>query len=272
MEEELTAAVRQAPVLHSDETGVRRAGKLAWVQVASTRRLTRYAVHAKRGREATDAMGILPGYTGVSMHDGWTTYRTYTTCRHALCNIHPLRALTFLEAQDQQPWATHMKTLLLEMKTVTEQARADGLTQLPVTTRAAFVTRYQAVLAVGHAATPPPERCPRQRGRVKQTPAQNLLERLWVRQEEVLAFLEDLTIPFDNKSSRTRPAHPQDAAEGVGLLSQRSGRGRVRAPPQLFGHAAQAGPAAARRVADHLHRSAPLSRLGLTCYYSSDTH
>ena len=90
------------------------------------------------------------------------------------------------------------KTLLLEMKTATELARADGLAQLPATTCAAFVTRYQAVLASGHAANPPPERRPHQRGRVKQSPAQNLLERLWVRQEEALAFLDGLTIPFDN--------------------------------------------------------------------------
>jgi transposase len=116
VEADLTAALRQTPVLHSDETSVRRAGKLAWVQVASTSRLTRYAVHAKRGREATDAMGILPNFTGVSMHDGWTTSRTSTTCRHALCNIHHLREVTFLEEQYEQAWATQMKTLLLEMK------------------------------------------------------------------------------------------------------------------------------------------------------------
>jgi transposase len=116
-------------------------------------------------------MGILPGYRGVSVHDGWTTYGHYTTARHALCNIHHLRELTFLQEQYQQPWATQMKTLLLEMKTAAEQARADGLRQLPVTTRAAFVTRYRAVLAAGLAANPPPspERRPRQRGRVKQT-------------------------------------------------------------------------------------------------------
>ncbi|SRR5712691_778283 len=201
VEAQLTAALRRVAVLHSDETGVRRSGRLAWVHVASTRQLTRYAVHAKRGSEATDAMGILPGYRGVSVHDGWKTYGHYTTARHALCNIHHLRELTFLEEQYQQTWATQMKTLLLQMKTVAEQARADGLSQLPATMRAAFITRYQAILATEHAANPPPARRPHQRGRVKQTPAQNLLERLWVRQDEVLAFLHDLTIPFDNNQA-----------------------------------------------------------------------
>jgi transposase len=198
VEAQLTAALRQAPVLHSDETGVRRGGQLAWVQVASTSQLTRYAVHAKRGREAIDALGILPDYTGVSVHDGFPTYRRYTRCRHALCNIHHLRELTFLEEQYQQTWAKELKALLREMKAATEQARAEGLSSLPAATRATFVDRYQALLAAGHAANPPPERRPRQRGRVKQTPARNLLERLWLGQEEVLAFLSDLSIPFDN--------------------------------------------------------------------------
>ncbi len=70
VEAELKAALQRAPVLHSDETGVRRSGRLAWAHVASTPRLTHYAIHAKRGSEATSEIGILPGYRGVSGHDG----------------------------------------------------------------------------------------------------------------------------------------------------------------------------------------------------------
>ncbi len=165
---------------------------------ASTRRLTRYAVHAKRGTDATDAMGIVPDDTGVSVHDGLPTYHRYRRCRHARCTIHHLRELTFLEEQYQQAWATELKAVLLQMQAATEQARADGLGQLPAAARALFRTRYRAVLAAGHAANPPPARRPRQRGRVKQTPARNRLERLWLGQDAVLAFLGDLTIPFDN--------------------------------------------------------------------------
>jgi transposase len=201
VEAEVTEALRRAPVLHVDETGVRRGGKLAWGHVACTPTLTRYAVHAKRGGEATDALGLLPEFTGVSVHDGFKTYQRYTRCRHALCNIHHLRELTFLEEQYQQGWDTDLKTLLLEMKAAVEPARAQGHLQLPDAMHAAFVTRYRALLAVGHAANPPPETRPRQRGRVKQTPARNLLERLWLGQEQVLAFLDDLTIPFDNNQA-----------------------------------------------------------------------
>ncbi len=66
----IKAALWWAPVLHCDETGVRRDGRLAWAHVASTGRLTHYAIHAKRGSEVTDAVGILPGFTGVNLHDG----------------------------------------------------------------------------------------------------------------------------------------------------------------------------------------------------------
>src|SRR5260370_503317 len=102
VEAAIKTALGRAPVLHSDETGVRRSGHLSWAHVTSTAQLTHYAIHPKRGREATAAIGILPAYRGVSVHDGWKPYQTQTRCRHALCNIHHLRELTFLEEQYQQ--------------------------------------------------------------------------------------------------------------------------------------------------------------------------
>jgi transposase len=201
VEAQIKAALRQVPVLHSDETGVRRAGTLAWAHVASTAQLTHYAIHPKRGAEATEAIGILPRFTGVSVHDGLASYRTYTRCRHALCNIHHLRELTFLEEAYQQAWAKDLKTLLLAMKAAVEQARAQGRTRLPPDERRAFVARYHELLATGLAANPPPVRRPGQRGRLAQSPARNLLARLHLDQDQVLAFLDDLTIPFDNNQA-----------------------------------------------------------------------
>jgi len=202
IEAALKAALQRAPVLHSDETGVRRGGRLAWAHVASTDRLTHYAIHAKRGSEATSEIGILPGYRGVSVHDGWKPYQAHTTCRHALCNVHHLRELTFVEEQYQQAWAKELKDLLLEMRTTVEQARGQGLARLPTLQRDALVARYERLLALGLAANPPPHRGrPRQRGRIKQSPPRNLLERLWLGQAQVLAFLDDVAIPFDNNQA-----------------------------------------------------------------------
>jgi transposase len=204
VEQHIKAALSQTPVLHHDETGVRRAGQLVWAHVTSTSRLTHYAVHAKRGHEATDAIGILPTFRGVSVHDGWGSYGVYTSCRHALCNVHHLRELTFLEEQYHQVWATDLKALLREMNAATGRARTLGHVHLPPAEHADFVARYQALLARGRAANPPPphqERRPGQRGRLAQSPARNLLERLLLQQDAVLAFLDDLAIPFDNNQA-----------------------------------------------------------------------
>lgn len=204
VEETLKAEAQTAPVLHHDETGVRVAGRLQWVHVSSTATLTHFGVHAKRGNEATDAIGILPRFQGVSVHDGWKPYRTYTQCHHALCNVHHLRELTFVEEELQQPWAGKVKALLHEMKAAVAAAREGGMIQLPPPQRRHLQSRYEALLLAGLAANPPPPPPPpgsRKRGRRKQSPARNLLERLWLGQAEVLAFLDDFTIPFDNNQA-----------------------------------------------------------------------
>ena len=96
----------------------------------------------------------------MSVHDGWKPYRAHSQCRHALCNIHHLRELTYLEEQYHQTWAKELKDLLREMKASTDQARAAGTLRLSRQERDRFVARYEQLLAAGHAANPPPARAP----------------------------------------------------------------------------------------------------------------
>jgi len=204
VEAQIKEALGQADVLHNDETGVRVQGTLQWVHVASTARLTHYGVHPQRGSAATTAIGILPAFAGISLHDGWAAYRQYS-CGHALCNAHHLRELTAIEEHDKQPWATAMKDLLLEIKDHVETAQACGQTCIADAVSASFVARYQALLAEGYAANPPPPPPPegglRKRGRPKQSKARNLLDRLSAHEQEVLAFMTDWRVPFDNNQA-----------------------------------------------------------------------
>lgn len=71
-----------------DETGLRVDGRLHWVHCARTGTHTLLMVHPRRGRQAMAAMGILPSFAGIAVHDAWAPYDTYTTPDHQLCCAH----------------------------------------------------------------------------------------------------------------------------------------------------------------------------------------
>lgn len=197
------AALQAAPVLHNDETPIRVKGQWHFVHVSSTDRLTHYGVHPQRGAVAMEAIGILPRCRGTSLHDGWTPYWHYRACRHALCNVHHLRELTWVAEHFQQGWAQALKELLLAMRAAVAAARAAGAQRLDTSVHAQLTARYTELLCQGVAANPlpPPPTGPPKRGRRKQCPARNLLDRLFQHQGEVLAFLDDFAVPFDNNQA-----------------------------------------------------------------------
>jgi transposase len=190
--------LRRSPVIHADETGLRVNKRLQYVHVASNARLTHYAAAAHRGRTAIDEINVLPRYRGTCVHDGLHSYTHYTRCRHALCGVHLLRELTYFEevSAETKAWAGSLKGLLLEMKAEVERARGEGGKRLTADRLTSMTASYDRLVAEGLQAQPPPE-VPEQ----VRKQARNLLLRLERRKEEVLRFLSDFAVPFENNQA-----------------------------------------------------------------------
>jgi transposase len=202
VEDIIRAQVAASAVAGFDETGVRATGSLHWLHTVSTQFLTWYYAHKRRGHEAMDAAGILPGYRGYAVHDFWEPYLDYD-CGHAFCNGHLLRELIFLWEEQDQKWAKSMIDHLLGIKNAIDTARAAGQTALPAADLDHFLTRYECIVKAGYAQNPvaAPSPGPKRRGRRKQSKARNLLDRFRDHPDGILAFMRDFSIPFDNNLS-----------------------------------------------------------------------
>jgi transposase len=189
--------LRNAPFLHSDETGINVNGKRLWLHAALNDKWTLFTPHKNRGKQAMDDMDILPWFNGVSIHDHWLAYFTYK-CLHALCNAHHLRDLqAAVEGSPSHTWAQLMKDLLIEIKVAVQKA-GGALAKKESNT---YRKRYREIIKTGEEeCTLPSEdsNAPKKRGKTKKTKERNLLERLRDFEDETLRFMVDSNVPFTN--------------------------------------------------------------------------
>ena len=197
VEQQIKEALQHAEVIHQDETGLHVAGKRHWMHVTCTPTLTHYHVDLSRGQAALETIGILPLFSGISIHDGWGSYFLYD-CQHAACIVHLLRELVFLAEEQGAAWAADLKELLLEMKQATDEAREQGKPWLDPLEVVDWEACFLELLEEADRLHPPAVAPPGGRGRCKQSAARNLLDRLRKHQHAFLCFLEDLRVDFDN--------------------------------------------------------------------------
>ena len=193
-----------AAVIGVDETSLNVAGKMHWLHVARTDKLTAYHRHEHRGRDAVAAFGILPSFTGTAVHDGLTVYDCYPAT-HALCGAHLIRDLTdAAETHPGQHWPGQARKALADLAGLAATARADGLAAVPAEQAAEPLRLYRHAVLVGlaqHRKAP---------GR-KQSKTRNLLQRLQAHETEILRFVNDTQVPFTNNGAERdlRPAKTQ---------------------------------------------------------------
>jgi transposase len=118
--EQVRQGITASDVAGFDETGFRVEGRLAWVHCARTGKYTLLMVHPKRGTKAMEeAMGVLPRFAGVAVHDAWAPYDTYPAADHQLCCAHArreLQAVTDAAPQGQWCWAAQAAEALTAMQ------------------------------------------------------------------------------------------------------------------------------------------------------------
>ena len=180
-----------------DETGFRVAGRLHWVHCARTGKYTLLTVHPRRGRQAMEAMGILPSFTGVAVHDAWAPYDTYTAPDHQLCCAHAqreLQAVTDAAPAGQWCWAAQAAEALTAMQDLVRQAIRQGRDAVDPAALAAQVHLYRSAALAGASQT-----AARSGALMKKHNA--LARRLRDRQDDYLRFTTDFRAPPDNNGS-----------------------------------------------------------------------
>jgi transposase len=198
--DDLRDALANGPVAGADETSVRVAGSKWWFHVCCTALLTFLGAHPNRGVAATDDLKVLPRFKGTLIHDRWAPYWHYSGMRHAVCCAHLLRDLAAAaEIATQKPWADAMAALLVDALRRCDAARAAHRVELAARQRSNIRANYDNIVAVALAANPePPDG--RKRARTEKI-GYNLAVAFRDRQDEVLRFVDDLTVNFDNNQS-----------------------------------------------------------------------
>lgn len=187
-----------SPLIHADETGINIGGKGHWLHSASNYKLSYFYPHARRGSEALNEMGVLPGFQGVLCHDHWKAYYKYGGS-HALCNAHHLRELGRAFEQDGQQWAQQMALLLRQINKAVHEAGGC----LDNRASEQYRKRYRDLLCGAEKECPAPDEADRKsgRGRLPRSKARNLLERLRDFEADVLRFMDEEDVPFSNNQA-----------------------------------------------------------------------
>jgi transposase len=192
--ERVRERVAASEVAGFDETGFRVEGKLAWVHCARSGKYTLLVAHRKRGRQAIEAMGVLPAFAGIAVHDAWAPYDGYPGADHQLCCAHALRdlqAVTDAVPAGQWCWAAQAAEAITAMQALVSKAIGQGKAAVDPAALAGQISRYRSAALIGASQT-----AARSGKLMRKHHA--LARRLLDRQDDYLRFTSDFRAPPDN--------------------------------------------------------------------------
>ena len=193
------AQLRDTDVVYMDETSDRLGKGSVWFHVACTDLLTLLHADITRGPDGIEATGLLPDFDGVAVHDRLGWYFDYDQPTHAACGVHLLRNLASVGVSfDQTEWTSSMGDLLLEMKAAAESARAKGKKKISKKILAAYLARYDTIVAEALNANPAP--VGRKRDSIE-TEGYNLALAFRTRRDAICRFATDLRVGFSNNQA-----------------------------------------------------------------------
>ena len=186
-----------SPVAGFDEAGFRVDGRLHWVHCARTGQYTLLMVHPRRGKQAIEAMGVLPSFGGVAVHDAWAPYDSYTAPGHQLCCAHArreLQAVTDLAPGGEWCWAAQAADALTAMQKLVSEAIAQGRDVVDPAALDVRIHAYRSAALIGASQT-----AARSGALMKKHHA--LARRLLDRQDDYLRFTRDFRVSPDNNGT-----------------------------------------------------------------------
>jgi transposase len=206
-EARIKGALLQSKVVHFDESGLKVAKTLYWLHTACNTVWTYLFVHEKRGKKAhTDSTSILHLFKNWAIHDCFATYFGFTNCRHALCNPHLLRELTYQKEQGKL-WATQIHDFVLDVYKQTQKgtipieniqtikAQWQKICQDAIVLEEILLTQRTTLLELTLFEQP------KKRGRKPRGKPLKLLDRLLLHTDAILAFAEFEAVPFSNNQA-----------------------------------------------------------------------
>ena len=211
-------------VNNGDETGFRAEGALYWMHSVCNAMFTYLSVQKKRGKEAMQAIGFLPEYTGILVTDCLGAYWQFPQLSHAICNAHILRELKgIIQNYPEQSWAEELRSLLQEMDHCRNEAMKAKEPQLPPETVENYKRRYDEILERAARTNPIPPRKPGQRGKTPKGKVRSLIDRLRKHRDEALLFLTNFQVPFTNNLAEQSVRMAKVKGKVSGCLRTKSG-------------------------------------------------